>query len=36
MFRIGRPNTPGQWIGHLLLAIVALFLVWWLLQVYVH
>jgi hypothetical protein len=35
MFRIGRPETPGQWIGHIVLAIVALFLVWWMLRVYV-
>jgi hypothetical protein len=36
MFNFGRPKTPGQWIGHLFLAVVALFLVWWLLRVYVH
>lgn len=35
MFRIGRPETPGQWIAHILLAIVALFLVAWMLRVYV-
>jgi hypothetical protein len=36
MFRLGRPNTAGQWLSHVLLAIVALFLIWWLLSVYVH
>jgi hypothetical protein len=35
MFNFGRPATPGQWIGHILLGIVALFLVWWLLKVFV-
>jgi hypothetical protein len=29
-------KTPGQWIKHLLMAIIALFLIWWLLRVYVH
>jgi hypothetical protein len=36
VFRIGRPGTPGQWIAHLALGIVALFLVWWLLRVYMR
>ena len=36
MFNLGRPHTPGQWLSHFLLAIVALFLVWWLLRVYIH
>jgi hypothetical protein len=35
MFRFGRPRTPGQWIGHFLAAIVALFLVWWMLRLFV-
>jgi hypothetical protein len=35
MFRFGRPTTPGHWLAHIALAIVALFLVWWLLRVYV-
>lgn len=35
MFRIGRPETPIGWIGHVVLAVVALFLVWWMLRVYV-
>jgi hypothetical protein len=35
MFKVGRPGTPGQWLVHIMLAIVALFLVWWLLHVYV-
>lgn len=36
MFNFGRPNSPGQWIVRFLLAVVALFLVWWLLRVYMH
>ena len=35
MFRFERPRTPGQWIGHVLAAIVALFLVWWMLRLFV-
>lgn len=30
------PKTAGQWIRHLGMAIIALFLIWWLLRVYVH
>jgi hypothetical protein len=29
-------KTPGQYVKHILAAIVALFLIWWLLRVYVH
>ncbi len=36
MFRFGRPGTPGQWLSHILIGFVALFLIWWLLRVYVH
>jgi hypothetical protein len=35
MFKLGKPETPMQWIGHVVLAIVALFLVWWLFRAYV-
>ena len=35
MFNFGRPATPGQWIGHILLGIVALFLIWWLIRVFI-
>lgn len=30
------PRTAGQWIKRIFFAIVALFLIWWLLRVYVH
>jgi len=33
---LGRPKTAGQWIGHFAMAIIALFLVWWMLRVYAH
>jgi hypothetical protein len=36
VFNFGRPKTSGQWIGHIAMAIIALFLVWWMLRVYVH
>jgi hypothetical protein len=35
MFEFGRPRTPLQWIGHGILAIVAILLVLWMLRVYV-
>ena len=35
VFHFGKPRTPGQWIGHILAAIVALLLVWWMLRVFV-
>jgi hypothetical protein len=35
MFNFGRPRTPLQWIGHIVLGIVALMLVMWMLRVFV-
>jgi hypothetical protein len=35
MFRFGRPSTPAGWIGHAVLALIALGLVWWMLRVFV-
>ena len=35
MFNFGRPKTAGDWIVHIAGAIVAIFLVWWMLRVYV-
>jgi hypothetical protein len=35
MFNFGRPKTTGDWIVHLAGAIVAIFLVWWMLRLYV-
>jgi len=35
MFNFGKPQTAGDWIVHILGAIVALFLVWWMLRVFV-
>lgn len=32
MFQFGRPRTPLQWIGHIILGIVALLLVSWMLR----
>src|ERR1035437_3352848 len=29
------PRTPRQWIRYLVIAVIALFLVWWMLRVYV-
>jgi len=35
MFQFGRPRTPIEWIGHILLAIIALLLVAWMVRIYV-
>jgi len=36
MAKQAEPKTAGQWIRQLGMAIIALFLIWWLLRVYVH
>ncbi len=35
MFNFGKPKTAGDWIIHIVGAMVALFLVWWMLRIYV-
>jgi hypothetical protein len=35
VFNFGKPKTLGDWIVHIAGAIVAIFLVWWMLRVYV-
>jgi hypothetical protein len=35
MFNFGKPKTVGDWIVHIAGAVVALFLVWWMLRTYV-
>lgn len=35
MFKLGKPETAGQWIGHIVLGIIALALIWWMVRVYV-
>jgi hypothetical protein len=35
VFNLSRPKTPGQWIAHIVVGIIALFLVWLLVRVYV-
>jgi hypothetical protein len=34
MFRFGNPQSPGEWIGHVVVAVIALFLIWWMLRVF--
>ncbi len=36
MFKLGRPETAGQWIAHIALGIVALLLIGWMVRVYVR
>lgn len=35
VFNFGKPKTVGDWMVHIAGAIVAIFLVWWMLRVYV-
>jgi len=35
VFNFGKPKTVGDWIVHVAGAVVALFLVWWMLRIYV-
>jgi hypothetical protein len=35
MFKLGKPETAGQWIAHVVLGIIALALIWWMVRVYV-
>jgi hypothetical protein len=35
MFNFGKPKTAADWIVHIAGAIVAIFLVWWMLKMYV-
>src|SRR5260370_36657444 len=35
VFNFGRPKTAGDWVVHIAGAIVAIFLIWWMLRVYV-
>jgi hypothetical protein len=35
VFKLGKPTAPGQWIRNILLAVVALFLIWWMLRIYI-
>lgn len=32
MFNFGRPRTAGDWVVHLVGALIALFLIWWMLR----
>jgi hypothetical protein len=35
MGKRAEPRTAGQWIRHIVVAIIAIFLVWWMLRMYV-
>jgi len=35
MFQLGKPQTAGQWIAHIILGIIALALIGWMVRVYV-
>jgi hypothetical protein len=35
MFNFGKPKTTGDWLVHFAGAVVAIFLVWWMLRMYV-
>ena len=35
MFRFGKPKTPGEWMIHVVGAMIALFLIWWMFRLYI-
>lgn len=35
MFKLGGPETPAQWIVHIVLGIIALALIGWMVRVFV-
>jgi hypothetical protein len=35
MFNFGKPKTAGDWVVHIAGGIVAIFLIWWMLRMYV-
>ncbi len=35
MFRFGKPKTPGEWMVHVVGAMIALFLIWWMFRLYI-
>ena len=35
MFKLGRPETGGQWLMHIILGVVALALVAWMIRAFV-
>ncbi|AXC12694.1 hypothetical protein ACPOL_3407 [Acidisarcina polymorpha] len=35
MFNFGKPKSAGDWIAHAILGVVALFLIWWMTQMFV-
>jgi len=34
VFNFGKPKSAGDWIAHVILGIVALFLIWWMMHMY--
>ena len=35
VLNLSKPKTPGQWIVHIVAALIALFLIAWLLRLYI-
>ncbi len=35
VLNLGKPKTPGQWMVHIVAALIALFLIAWLLRLYI-
>lgn len=36
MFNFGKPKTAGDWLVHVVGAVIALFLVWWLIHMFAY
>jgi hypothetical protein len=35
MFNFGKPKTASDWIVHVIGALIAIFLIWWLLRLFI-
>jgi len=35
VFNFGKPKSAGDWIAHVILGVVALFLIWWMMHMFV-
>jgi hypothetical protein len=34
VFNLGKPKTAGDWLVHVVLGVVALFLIWWMMHMF--
>jgi hypothetical protein len=34
VLNLGKPRTAGDWVAHLVLGVMALFLIWWMMHMF--